>query len=251
MLSAQRRQQILQRLEQEGTISVAALSREWGLSEDTLRRDLRDLAEEGLIQRVHGGALPRSPALGAYPLRQALSPEIKSRLGRAAAALIRPGQVVGMDGGTSTLCLVQALPPELAFTLVTHSPLIAAALETRPLVETILLGGRLFRHSMVAVGSETAEALQRLRLDLWFLGATGLHPEVGVTTGDWEEAAIKRAFCQASAETYLLLTPEKLGAAAPYRIVGADRLTGLVAPRETEEDRLKPYRELGLEIVLA
>jgi len=249
MLTAQRKQLILDRLRTHGQVSVTALSREWEVSEDTIRRDLRDLAEEGLVQRVHGGALPASPAVADYARRETLSSEVKQRLGRAAAALVRPGQIVAIDGGTSNLQLVRALSRDLTCTVVTHSPLIAAALRDHPLVEVLVIGGRLFRHSQVVVGTEATEAIGRIRTDVFFLGATGIHPQTGATTGDWEEAAVKRAFCRAAAETVLLVSGEKWGAASPYQIVPATELSTLVVDGETAEDQLVPYRSLGLVIV--
>jgi DeoR/GlpR family transcriptional regulator of sugar metabolism len=248
MLTAQRRQTILDRLKTQGQVSVIELSQEWGVSEDTVRRDLRDLAEEGLVQRVHGGALPASAAVADYAVRETLSSDVKRALGRAAAALIRPGQLVAVDGGTSTLELVRALSPELTCTVLTHSPVIASELRLKPRIEVILLGGRLFRHSMVAVGSETAEAIARFRADQFFLGATGLRPDTGATTGDWEEAAVKRAFCRASAETVLMVSPEKWGTASPYQIVPASDLSTLVVAN-ADEAALSPYRAMGLTIV--
>jgi DeoR/GlpR family transcriptional regulator of sugar metabolism len=103
----------------------------------------------------------------------------------------------------------------------------------------------------VAVGSETAEAVSRVRTDLFFLGATGLRVDTGATTGDWEEAAVKRAFCRGAAETVLLVTPEKWGAASPYQIVPAHALTRLVVDESTAEPSLEPFRQLGLEVVRA
>lgn len=251
MLNAQRRQLILDRLRVDGQVSVAALSQEWEVSEDTVRRDLRDMAEEGLVLRVHGGALPASPAVGDYERREKLSTDVKARLGKAAASLIRPGQVAAIDGGTTNLQLVRALPRELACTIVTHSPLIAAELRGHPHIDVLLIGGRIFRHSQVAVGSETTEAVGRVRTDLFFLGATGLHPETGATTGDWEEAAVKRAFCRAAAETVLLVSPEKWGAASPYQIVPASRLSVLVVDALTAPEALQPYADLGIEVIRA
>jgi len=249
MLNAQRRQRILDRLRSDGQVSVTGLSREWEVSEDTVRRDLREMADEGLVLRVHGGALPASPAVGDYERREGLSTEVKIRLGRAAAALIRPGQVVAIDGGTTNLQLVKALRRDLGCTVVTHSPLIAAELRTHPSVEILLIGGTIFRHSQVAVGSETTEAIRRLRTDLFFLGATGLHPETGATTGNSEEAAVKRAFCRGAAETVLLVSPEKWGAASPYQIVPTSDLSVLVVDGSTDESSLSPYRAQGLEVV--
>lgn len=251
MLTAQRKQIILDRLKSHGQVAVTDLSQEWQVSEDTIRRDLRDLASEGLVQRVHGGALPASPALGKYDFREQLSIDVKSRLGKAAAAIIQNGQVVAIDGGTSNLQLVRSLPLDLACTIITHSPLIASELRHHSRVEILLIGGRIFQHSQVALGAETVEAIGRLRADLFFLGATGLHPELGATTGDWDDAAVKRAFCRAAAETILMVSPEKLGAASAFQIIPAKELSMIIVDASSPEESLEAYRNMGIDICKA
>lgn len=104
--------------------------------------------------------------------------------------MIQEHQAIGLDGGTTTLQLVRQLPRNLKITVVTHSPTIAAELRMHHLIEVILLGGKHFEHSMVTLGAETLDALAKLHVDLFFLGATGIHIQNGVTTGDWDEASI-------------------------------------------------------------
>jgi DeoR/GlpR family transcriptional regulator of sugar metabolism len=140
MLTRQRKDDILRRVKEEGRIVAKALSRELGLSEDTIRRDLRELAADGLLQRVHGGALPASPAIATAS---------KSAIGRAAAAMVRPGQIVFLDGGTTTAQMARHLPANLEATVVTHSPTVATELINHPGVTVELVGGRLFKHSVV------------------------------------------------------------------------------------------------------
>src|SRR5690606_27878641 len=106
--------------------------------------------------------------------------------------------------------LVRCLPDDLAITVVTHSPGIALALVEHPLIEVILIGGRLFKHSIVTVGAATIEGIERIQADLFFMGVTGIHPEAGLTTGDYEEACIKRAFSGRAAETVVMASPEKI-----------------------------------------
>ena len=129
MLTEQRKHLLLQRLKGDGRIVAKQLSAELGLSEDTIRRDLRELAAAGLLQRVHGGALPASPTIANLDARRSMAVEEKQRLGRAGAALVEPGQIVFIDGGTTNLELVRHLPLDLKATIITHSPIIAAALE--------------------------------------------------------------------------------------------------------------------------
>src|SRR5690349_23363103 len=118
-----------------------------------IRRDLRELASAGLVQRVYGGALPVSPAVADYAARTAVAPEGKRRVAASAAALVEPGSVVALDGGTTALAVVDALPRDLRATIVTHSPTIAVALAEHRDIDVEIIGGRLFRHSMIASGA--------------------------------------------------------------------------------------------------
>src|SRR3954454_10256839 len=124
MLTKQRKKLLLDRLAEEGRIIAKDVSAELELSEDTIRRDLRELAAEGLLQRVHGGALPSSPAVGNFAFRLNVATDEKRSIGRAAAGMIRPGQVVILDGGTTAVQIARHLPAELRATVVTHSPTI-------------------------------------------------------------------------------------------------------------------------------
>lgn len=251
MLTSQRKNYLMEVLRRDGQIVATRLSAELGVSEDTIRRDLREMAREGLLQRVHGGALPASPALGNFAARQQIAADDKAAIGRAAAALVQPGQVVFVDGGTTCAQLVRALPRQLRATVVTHSPSIAMELMEHAGIEVIMLGGRLFRHSIVGVGAATLEAIAQIRADIFFMGVTSVHPESGLSTGDYEEACVKRALCRAAAETIVLASPEKLATASPYRIVGLNEIGGIVLPTATPDEILRPYRELGLALTLA
>lgn len=248
MLTAQRKQLILQRLAADGQVIAKDLAQAIGTSEDTIRRDLRELAQAGKLQRVHGGALPASPAVGNLALRANVSTDEKVALGRHGAAMIQPGQVVILDGGTTALQLARQLDPGLRATLVTHSPNVAVALAAHPLIEIIVLGGHLFRHSMVNVGASVIDAASRLRADLYFMGATGVHPEAGLSTGDAEEAAVKRALHERAAETVVLASAEKLLAASPFVIAPLQDVSCLVVPGDTPTRTLKALRGGGLRV---
>ncbi len=233
MLTEQRKQLLLARLKKDGRIVAKTMSSEFGLSEDTIRRDLRELAAEGLLHRVHGGALPASPTIANLEARRSMANVEKRRLGLAAAKLVERKQRVFIDGGTTHIELLRAIPLDLAFTVITHSPVVAAALEGHA-ANVIVIGGTLFRHSMVAVGAAALEAITRIRTDLAFIGLTGLHPKEGGTTGDYEEAAIKRAIIGRAAEVAVLLTSEKLGAVSAHGVCDVKEITHLVVPRKAD-----------------
>jgi DeoR/GlpR family transcriptional regulator of sugar metabolism len=228
MLAAQRRDLLLDRLRTDGRIVAKDLAAELGLSEDSIRRDLRDLAAAGLCQRVYGGALPVSPAIADYATRQDVEVTGKQRVAAAAAALIEPGSTAILDGGTTALAVVRALPRDLRATVVTHSPTVASALVDHREVEVFLIGGRLFKHSMVACGAAAVEAARGVHADLFLLGVTGVHPEAGLTTGDADEAAMKRALARQAADTYVLASSEKIGAASRFAVLPLTEVAGVI-----------------------
>ncbi|GAB2594581.1 DeoR family transcriptional regulator [Paractinoplanes abujensis] len=228
MLPAERRDFLLERLHAEGKLVVTDIAFELGIAEDNIRRDLRDLAAAGLLQRVYGGALPPAPAAADYATRTTVSPDSKRRVAAAAAALIRPGQTVLLDGGTTALAVVNALPADLEATIVTHSVTVAAALVPHPTVDVLVLGGRLFKHSAVASGAITAEAARTVHADLFLLGVTGVHPKAGLTTGDPDEAAMKRTLAGRAAETYVMASAEKINAASPYVVLPLNEVSGVI-----------------------
>jgi DeoR/GlpR family transcriptional regulator of sugar metabolism len=251
MLTTHRKQQILSLLKRDGQVVAKEVSQDMGVSEDTIRRDLRELAQEGLLQRVHGGALPASPAVVDFAGRERLTSEGKVAIGRAAAKMIEPGQVVILDGGTTARQLARHIPLDLKATVVTHSPTIALELINHPLVEVILIGGRLFKHSVVAVGAAAIEAIVQVHADIYFMGVTGVHPKTGLTTGDYEEAAVKRALSHAAAETIVLASSEKLNAASPYAVVPLAEISGIITERRAAAALTRPYEKMKIKVTRA
>ncbi|MBM2769559.1 DeoR/GlpR family DNA-binding transcription regulator [Burkholderia anthina] len=251
MLTTQRKKVILDALARDGQVLAAELSVQFGVSEDTIRRDLRELAAEGLLQRVHGGALPASPAVAPFAQREALEPEEKRRIARRAAQMIAPGQVAIVDGGTTSALLVSQLPPDLRATIVTHSPSVAVALAAHPSIDVILIGGRLYKHSIVSVGAAAMEGIARIHADLYFMGVTGVHPVAGLSTGDFEEAAIKRALAERAGETVVLASQSKLRAASQFVIGELALAQTIVVERETDAALTEPIEAAGVTVVRA
>ena len=249
MLTAQRRALILDVLARDGQLIAKDVAAELDLSDDTIRRDLRELAGEGKLQRVHGGALPASPAIADFAVRRHVATEGKTAVGRAAAMLVRPGQTVIVDGGTTAQQLARHLPLDLDATVITHSPTIACELVSHPSVEVLMIGGRLFKHSIVTCGSIAMEAILQVSADAFFMGVTGVHPTAGLTTGDAEEAAIKRALSRRSAETYVLATSEKIGAASPYTVIPLHEATAVIIESSTPDGQVRALRRKGVELI--
>jgi DeoR/GlpR family transcriptional regulator of sugar metabolism len=250
MLTRQRQKFILDTLRDEGQVVAKTLALQMAVSEDTLRRDLRELARKGLLQRVHGGALPVSRAIVDISARASVLPAEKEAIARAAAGMLRAGQVALLDGGTTAVRLARLIDPALRATIVTHSPSVAVELVEHA-CEVILIGGRLFKHSMVSVGVTAVQGIGQVRPDICFLGVTGLHPDVGLTTGDVEEAAVKRAMISAAAETIVLASSEKVGAASSYVIAPVSAAASAIVTDAAPPETLARLADLGLEIVRA
>src|SRR3954470_8954859 len=249
MLAAERRDFLLARLRADGKVVAKDIAAEIGIAEDSIRRDLRELAAAGLCQRVYGGALPAAPAAADYATRARVEAESKRRVAVAAAALIQPGNTVLLDGGTTALALAAALPPDLSATIVTHSPTVAAALVNHPTVDVYVLGGRLFKHSAVACGAAAVEAAGRVNADLFFLGVTGVHHRGGPTTGDPDEAARKRALAARAAETYVLASSEKIGAASPFVVLPISDISGILTDVGLNSPEVRRLIEAGITVI--
>jgi DeoR/GlpR family transcriptional regulator of sugar metabolism len=249
MLAAERRDHLLGLLAREGKVVAKDVAANLGISEDSVRRDLRDLAAEGLVQRVYGGALPVSPAVVGYAARQSVAPDSKREVASLAAGLVRPGGALILDGGTTALAVAQALPPDLACTVITHSPTIAVALLDHPQAEIFLLGGRVFKHSAVAYGAAAVEMAQNVSADVCLIGVTGVHPEAGLTTGDAEEAAMKRALSARAADTYILASSEKIGTASRFRVLPWEKVSGVITDADPHDAVVEQIRALGVEVL--
>jgi DeoR/GlpR family transcriptional regulator of sugar metabolism len=249
MLAAQRKELLLDRLQRDGRLVAKDLAGELGVTEDSIRRDLRDLAAAGLCQRVYGGALPISPAVVDYAARGSVAVDSKQRVAATAVELVQPGSTVLLDGGTTTLAVARALPADLAVTVVTHSPTIAAALVDHPATEVYVLGGKLFKHSAVTCGAAASEAAQLVQADLFLLGVTGVHAEAGLTTGDPDEAAMKRTLSGRAADTYVLASSEKIGAASPFTVLPLADVTGIVTDAASEHPTIVQLRRAGIRVL--
>ena len=247
MLTVQRKALIMEALQRDGTVVAKDLAAHWNVSEDTIRRDLRELAADGRLTRVHGGALPVSPAAADFEARRLVATDAKRSVAAVAAGLITAGQTVFIDGGTTAQALCRALPPTLGVTVITHSPTVAMELCAHTDIEVLLIGGRLYRHSVVAVGAIAMEQVRSVTADVFFMGVSGVHPRAGLTTGDAEEAAMKRALCRQASETYVLASAEKLGAASPFSVVGFSEVTAAIVDPTAPANVLRALNKAGLQ----
>jgi len=240
----QRQDEILALLQAQRRVSAWELAERFGVSEDSIRRDLRQLALQGRCRRVYGGALPAAAPAGTLDERRDVAGERKPQLGRLAAALVQPRQTVLIDAGTTNLAIAAALPEHAGITVVTNAPEVARAAAARAGVEVQLLGGRLDPRAGGAVGAVTLEQLRMIRADLCFPGICGLDIDSGIWAMDPEEAAVKRAMIACSNATVAVVTAEKLGTQGSWRVGGFEQVDhvvvdALVTPAQAEELRAR------------
>jgi DeoR/GlpR family transcriptional regulator of sugar metabolism len=251
-LSVERREQILQLLRDDGRIVAADLPARLGVSLDTVRRDLDDLAAAGLLRRVRGGALPPTRVPPRFVERA--DKDLPAKRSIAAAAierLVKPGQVLALGGGTTVREVARLLPDDLAATVLTTAPDVAVALLDHPALQVELLGGRVNPETRTVVGIEAVDALSRVRPDLCLLGACSVEPEAGVTILHHDQALVERAMLQASARTAVLADSTKLGTAGPWVIGSIDDIEVLVTDGEADPGHVAAIEQHSVEVVLA
>lgn len=247
-LPEERQAAILALLREHGRVLSAELAVTWGISEDSVRRDLRELARQGLCRRVYGGALSLLTPPEALPARIGQDEVAKRALGQAAAALVQPGQLLLLDAGSTNLAIAQALPVDHDLTVATNAPVIATALLQRQGIRVLMIGGLAVPASGACLGARALRDLRGVRADLAFLGTCALALETGVTGFDLEEAEFKAAVAEQSSEVAVAVTAEKLDSVAFYHVLDLGRVNHLVVAAELGEERLQPYRAAGLQL---
>ncbi|WP_350351497.1 DeoR/GlpR family DNA-binding transcription regulator [Microbacterium sp. A8/3-1] len=238
MLGVQRKEYLLGLLAAEGRIVAKAVAADLGVSEDSIRRDLRELADAGLCIRVYGGALPVPAADAPVAQRLGVASESKERVARVAVALIRPSSTIILDAGTTTLVMARMLPHDAGLTVITPSPAVALTAMEHSAARVLMVGGELSRHSAVAGGALAQEAISRLSADVFFLGVTGIDPVHGLTTGELDDAVTKRALAARSAEVLVLGSAEKIGAVSRFPVLGIDEVSGVIVDPQGPELRV-------------
>ncbi len=252
-----RRNAILAELAQRQAVRVAELSQAFGVSEVSVRRDLSHLERQGLLRRIHGGAVP-VPTAQAPSTQAAVSPGVhaaeKASIGRAAAELVRPGERLLFDSGTTVLEVARQLPPDLResgnLTVITSSLPIVRELGPCKGIHLILLGGVYLPQYEVVIGPPTIAQLNELHADKLFLGADGLTSARGVTTANVLEAEVDRAAIAAASQVIIVADSSKIGLIGLTTIMPLDDIKMLITDAGAPADFIGELRGQGAEVIL-
>lgn len=234
ILKEERHQYILTRIHKENRIYVTSLSDELNISDDTLRRDLAELDNKGLLTKVHGGAIMKSDISTIFTERLNTATVIKQQMAAKVIPMFKERDVVLMDGGTSNLEVARLIPKNIELTVYTNSFPIVNELFNNPKLEVIFLGGKVFGPSRVTVGIPVFRALQTIRPDWVIIGISDIHPEKGLTCPDREEAMIKRCMIDRGTKRIILADSYKLDTARTYHVASLGEIDYIV----TEDDKV-------------
>jgi DeoR/GlpR family transcriptional regulator of sugar metabolism len=248
LLPDERHRIIRKRLSLGERVLAAEMARELGASEDTIRRDLRELASLGVCQRVYGGALPVSPASGSFKIRQRQNLRSKVALAQAAATIIAADQVIFLDAGTTNLEIARALPNHAKLTVATNSPATAMELISRSNIKLVMIGGLVDPDSGAALGARAIRDVQSISIDLLFLGGCAVSDQAGVRAFIFEDAEFKQALVGASRAVAVAATTEKLGTTAPFHVALSSDLDLLIVEADAPAEQLQAFRRAGVRI---
>jgi DeoR family fructose operon transcriptional repressor len=260
---AEERQDRIERLiASTGRVAVLTLANDFDVTTETIRRDLAQLADRGALRRVHGGAVASTIAARFEETiadRRDINAAAKARIATAAMTLI-PSSFSGsiaIDGGTTTEALADRVArwipdtPLQSLLVITNSLGVATTVSLNPQVEVQLLGGRVRRVTSAAVGSATLAQIQRMRVDIAFIGANGVHPEFGLSTPDEEEAAVKSALTRGARQAVSLADATKLGREALVRFADLDEVATLITDEQPASVLAAALREAAVEVIVA
>ncbi len=249
MLKKERQAYILHQVNLHNKVLSSGLSLEINVSEDTIRRDLQELADEGKLIKVHGGALSHSFSQVYYPSNDVYSHDHKKVIAQKAAALIEDGMFVLTTGGTTIIELARALPPQLKATFISGS--IPAVLEYmhHPSIDVILIGDKVSKNSKITVGAEAIAQIRRIRADLCFLGINAIDIKHGITDNDWDVVQLKKAMIESAQKVVCLTIAEKINSLQPIHIDDINKIHTLITELPSDDPLLKPYRDAGIEVL--
>jgi DeoR/GlpR family transcriptional regulator of sugar metabolism len=249
MLKRERQAYIVHQVNLHNKVLSATLSAEIDVSEDTIRRDLLELFEEGKLIKVHGGALSLAFNDITYPSKKIYSQDNKRVIAQKAAALIKDGMFVLTGGGTTIVEMARSLSPALHATFITGSVPAIVEYMHHPNVEVIVIGDKLSKNSKITLGAEAISRIKSVQPDYCFLGINAIDIKNGITDNDWDVVQLKQAMITSSQKTVCLTIAEKLNTFQPIQICKLKDIDILITELAPNHPLLQPYVAAGITVL--
>jgi DeoR family transcriptional regulator, fructose operon transcriptional repressor len=250
--AVERRQEIATLIEERGRGDVTELASRFGVTPETIRRDLTELEHHRFLRRVHGGAISiqRFRAEPAIAEKAAAMASEKAAIAEAAVSFVPEHGSVLLDAGTTTLALARIFPRR-ELTVFTHSVAVALELADRPDLQLYVIGGRVRTRTLANVDDWALRQMADLRVDVAFVGTNGFSVERGLSTPDPAEAAVKHAICLAAAQAVVLADHTKFGEESAVRFAAIDQFDVLISDAGLAASDRRALEEADIEVVLA
>jgi DeoR/GlpR family transcriptional regulator of sugar metabolism len=225
----------------------ADLCEQLNVSEDTVRRDLQELSDDGVLLKVHGGALSKS-----FHFRLQNEPVYheaeKRNIAEKAVNLISDGMVILLSGGTTIRQLINVLPPTLNATFITISIPIALELMNHPGSDVIFIGNKLNKNTQTAMDAEVVKKLSGIKADICFLGTNSIDVHAGITDSEWEVVEIKQSMISSSDQLVSMSISEKLNVSQRFRVCKIEDVDVLITELDSNDPMLDSYKLKGLKV---
>ncbi|TWI80230.1 DeoR family transcriptional regulator [Lacibacter cauensis] len=248
MLKQERQAFIVHQVNLHNRVLSSDLSTQMNVSEDTIRRDLQELADKGKIIKVHGGALSRSFS-SSINSSSVYNIDAKKSIAQKAASLIKDGMFVMSTGGTTIIEMAKALPDNLHATFITGS--LPAALEYvhHPTIEVIFIGDKLSKSSQITIGADAILKIRQFKVDLCFLGINALDVKHGLTDNDYDVVQVKKAMIESADNVIALSISEKINTSQSIQVCKVNELDTLITELSPDDKIFQPYKNAGLTIL--
>ena len=249
MLKEERHAFILHQVNLHNKVLSADLSQQINVSDDTIRRDLQQLADDGKIIKVHGGALSPSFHSGHHTPKELYGYKQKNIIAQKAVSLIKDGMFVLSGGGTTIIELARALPPALHATFISGSIPALFEYSSHPNIEVIAIGDKISKNSKITVGPEAISKIKEIKADLCFLGVNAMNLENGVSDNDWDVVQVKKAMIESTRRLVCLTISEKINSQQPIQVCDIKKIDTLITELPADNEILKPYVQAGITVI--
>jgi DeoR family transcriptional regulator, fructose operon transcriptional repressor len=249
MLREERLNYIINEVRIRNRVLLTDISKKLEVSEDTIRRDLNHLDDQGKIKKVHGGAISNSFHVYTYKEEQIYAHESKVVIATKAHRLVQGGEVIIMTGGTTNLEVARLFPKDINATVFTPSLPIAMQLLEHPLIETIFIGGKLSHDAQISLGGDAIRTIMGINADLCFLGMGNLDSQFGLTEFDWEVVQLKKAIVESSKKVVALTISEKINSSQRFKVCSTTEIHTLITELDPEDPIVEPFKLKGLEVI--